>query len=482
MTDLYIPSYAASTGIGPSRLPEYSPSSPAPDYSDEPLSGEERLEHSPRPTRSPPTGVFVKKAGRTQVILNEQEEGVRVPLYGRHGVISGAIYLENPSIVEEVTIKLDGKLDLTITEGGSKSHSLVNDSYKLWSRSSENRTCPGTVTFTLLFPANYQDGDKERPLPPSYESAFPGVPGLFAKCYYTLTISIAKIRHRKMAFFTKTKTIPIRLKYYPRTRPHRPNLTDACLFSTIKAAPEEWHQASAEMQTRPTAKISPIDCHLMVPSAQIFGIQDTIPFHVQLSGPIASLRAFLPHLTADVFPLSTIDTASTIDPHVAPPSPTSALSPTTTAVSSSFSLKSKAIRFSTASPPLPKPIIRVFILRQISVEVRGQKAWRNCNIGEGTLTPLPPPAGSRECLVAEGEEKTAMNLDWEGEVRVNKDVDIGGFNAGKLAVKDFLVLALTPPDPHTSPLLEFQHAHPIRLVTDPWTDMTGHELDQLTSR
>lgn len=91
-----------------SPLPEYSPSSPAPGYSDELLLGEERLEHTPRPDRlrPTPTGVFVKKAGRTSIVLNEQEDGVRVPSYGRHAVVSGAVCLENPSIVEEVTVKV----------------------------------------------------------------------------------------------------------------------------------------------------------------------------------------------------------------------------------------------------------------------------------------------------------------------------------------------------------------------------------------
>jgi hypothetical protein len=82
-----------------------------------------------------------------------------------------------------------------------------------------------------------------------------------------------------------------------------------------------------------------------------------------------------------------------------------------------------------------------------------------------------------------------MTLDWEGEVRCNDDVVVGSFNIGRLVVKvctatcpdgicvltsllyqDFIVLTLTPPNPENSPLMEHQHAHPIRLVTDPWVD------------
>ncbi|KDQ25454.1 hypothetical protein PLEOSDRAFT_1019990, partial [Pleurotus ostreatus PC15] len=433
-----------------SPLPEYSPSSPAPEYSDELLLGEERLEHTPRPDRlrPTPTGVFVKKAGRTSIVLNEQEDGVRVPSYGRHAVVSGAICLENPSIVEEVTVKLDGRMDLTISEGGSKSHKLVNETYTLWSRkdaTAEQPICPYSVPFSLLIPSTYEEGDKTRPLPPSFDTAFPGVPGLFAKCIYTLVVTIVKIRHRKMTWLTKNKTISIRLHYHPRTRPHRPNVSSPCLFSSLKVAPEEWQQATAQMQPRPSSSLTPIDCHLMVPAAQIFGLEEAIPFHIQLTGTIASLRAFLPQST-EVYPLSPIDTTSTVD---------------TSATLLRLS------RSSSYTPPSPKPVIRVFLLRQISVQVRGQKAWRNCTLGEGKIWPLPPPAGSMDCLVPEREE---ANLDWEGEVRCNRNTMVGGFNAGQLAVKDFIVLALTPPDPHSSPLLEFQYAHPIRFVTDPWTD------------
>ncbi|KAJ8691214.1 hypothetical protein PTI98_010811 [Pleurotus ostreatus] len=300
-----------------SPLPEYSPSSPAPEYSDELLLGEERLEHTPRPDRlrPTPTGVFVKKAGRTSIVLNEQEDGVRVPSYGRHAVVSGAICLENPSIVEEVTVKLDGRMDLTISEGGSKSHKLVNETYTLWSRkdaTAEQPICPYSVPFSLLIPSTYEEGDKTRPLPPSFDTAFPGVPGLFAKCIYTLVVTIVKIRHRKMTWLTKNKTISIRLHYHPRTRPHRPNVSSPCLFSSLKVAPEEWQQATAQMQPRPSSSLTPIDCHLMVPAAQIFGLEEAIPFHIQLTGTIASLRAFLPQST-EVYPLSPIDTTSTVD-------------------------------------------------------------------------------------------------------------------------------------------------------------------------
>jgi len=57
---------------------------------------------------------------------------------------------------------------------------------------------------------------------------------------------------------------------------------------------------------------------------------------------------------------------------------------------------------------------------------------------------------------------------WEGEVIPSKQIDVGGFRAAGLMIRDFIILTLIPPDPHTSPLRAHQHAVPVRIVTDAW--------------
>lgn len=37
--------------------------------------------------------------------------------------------------------------------------------------------------------------------------------------------------------------------------------------------------------------------------------------------------------------------------------------------------------------------------------------------------------------------------------------------------QDFIVLGLVPPEPTKSPIYEHQHAHPIRLATEPYTEI-----------
>ena len=85
-------------------LPSYTPSAPLPCYSLDLACGERRLEHTPRTaaSSSTPTATFVRQAGTVTVSLNDQEEGARIPTYGRRAVISGSICLERPENVLEV--------------------------------------------------------------------------------------------------------------------------------------------------------------------------------------------------------------------------------------------------------------------------------------------------------------------------------------------------------------------------------------------
>lgn len=127
---------------------------------------------------------------------------------------------------------------------------------------------------------------------------------------------------------------------------------------------------------------------LFVPSIKIYGLSDTIPFHVQLAAPLSSLREFLP-------PIDKTE--------------------------------------STKSKRPPEPTIRVYLLRQVSVVVRGGRAYRNTIIGEGKLRPLPPNLTTSPPI--SDTDSREENLDWEGEVRCEELVAFGGFNAGNVVVK-----------------------------------------------
>lgn len=116
-------------------------------------------------------------------------------------------------------------------------------------------------------------------------------------------------------------------------------------------------------------------------------------------------------------------------------------------------------------------------------------------LGEGVLEPCPPGLEDRHAChypypyarphphpqptsprrdspaPAPADADPVEALNWTGRVRVASPagMQVGGFAAGALGlvVKDFLVLSVVPPEPARSPLIEHQHAQPIRLVTDP---------------
>ena len=48
--------------------------------------------------------------------------------------------------------------------------------------------------------------------------------------------------------------------------------------------------------------MAPIDCHLFIPSVQIYAVSDTIPLHLQLRAPLKSLRAFMSTGTPPLLP------------------------------------------------------------------------------------------------------------------------------------------------------------------------------------
>lgn len=120
------------------------------------------------------------------------------------------------------------------------------------------------------------------------------------------------------------------------------------------------------------------------------------------------------------------------------------------------------------------------------MKVNGTKSWRNIVLGEGKMYPVQ--AQYHACPGAESYAEQA--LDWEGELKCNGDVTVGGFNSGPLVLKvcvffaiyreislvypgvsqDFIMIELKPASPETSPLLEHQHPHPVRLVTDTYAE------------
>lgn len=146
----------------------------------------------------------------------------------------------------------------------------------------------------------------------------------------------------------------------------------------------------------------------------MYGLRDTIPFHVQLSGRLSSVKSFLMVPRSDN-PALELDTSD-----------------------------GRSLQLSSHSGP----IVRVYLLRHVSIETRGCKTSRNTIIAEGRLREIPP--AHSHC-----ESEDAMHLDWEGEVRCGHDICVGGFAASNVVVKVRYKQTLSMPDLHCFLVLGF---------------------------
>jgi len=86
-------------------LPQYSITGPAPDYSFEPACGERTLQQTPSSIRPTTETTFIRKSGSITVVLHNQEDGVRMPSYGRAALIAGSLLFDSNDSICEVVLQ-----------------------------------------------------------------------------------------------------------------------------------------------------------------------------------------------------------------------------------------------------------------------------------------------------------------------------------------------------------------------------------------
>nr|GAT51816.1 predicted protein [Mycena chlorophos] len=404
-------------------LPAYTPSGPVPSYSKKPSTDESTIQHTPR-THERPSGTFVKASGGDTVLLAEQDPAAEVPCYGRQGLVTGFVSVADRDLVSEVVLKVKGKMEYMISEGGSLSHKLIDSTCSLWSSHSPSpstSTCPGAIPFSFPLPSKFQDENLvAHPLPPSYEVPFSEMPGMFLRTTYWLTITVTRTRSksRKLQFLTKTNTITIPFDYSPRSRPWRSMQPSFELLNDVKTMPEEFRQVSWEVQPRPKATARPLELHLFLPTVEIFGLDDVVPFHVQLGGPVDELRHFLP-----------------------PP-------PGTTR----------------PDQEQKKQRLTVSLVRQVVIEVHGRKAARTVFIASASLHTHPPSFSS--------SNESLPTLDLSGTLKPRRSVaPTGTFDVGCVRVQDFIVIELWPADTELMrKYTTMRFSHPVKFVTDSYVE------------
>lgn len=103
-------------------------------------------------------------------------------------------YLFFTRIHEQDFSQVEGRIKLNIsgTNAVSKTVKTVDEQYELWSCHSPNAsgssTCPRTIPFSAVVPPTFKDGDREFPLPPSYEVNFTGENNSMSSGAFLLTM------------------------------------------------------------------------------------------------------------------------------------------------------------------------------------------------------------------------------------------------------------------------------------------------------
>ncbi|KZP26205.1 hypothetical protein FIBSPDRAFT_819935 [Athelia psychrophila] len=413
--DTRAPAYAAfDASASTSQSAYFAPESDydAPPYSAQPALDERILDHTHSPYHSEPTGTVVRAVEHLTLTLNAQVDGTEVPSYRQHGIVRGEVVPVCPAGIESISIKFEGHLEMTLGGiGRPVSTRFFNLKRVLWSAPDSNffaaPPCPRRLDFQMKIPASYRGKNlKEYALPPSCEIAFLDAVGsaCSVKCRYTLSVGVEKTS--RFIVSRRNNWFPVDVKYDPQNLPPRPLMPLHIPFSeTPPAMMPAWRVLITPMQTRDRSGIEPVQCQLYIPSTPIFGTSSPIAFHVKLVGPAHSLRSLCAPGTANA---------------------------------------------------TPRPLVRVRILRHIHANSHRNNIRKVVVLGEGELIALPP---------REDEDI----LSWDGSIQCNADAEVGGFTVDDmLDIRDFVVINVYPPSSRTSPLVEMEHMHPIRLVNDRW--------------
>ncbi|KAJ7867984.1 hypothetical protein B0H13DRAFT_2064882 [Mycena leptocephala] len=336
-----------------------------PSYTVEPSIGEECLSRE-----------FSKGDGRITLTLKEQENPL-VPTYAPNDLVTGTICIQRCESVTEVVLKLFGRLDLATSNGG-QARELTKDSYTVWN-DNLRFLCPASIPFSFIFPSTFMDGENTWPLPPSIRITPSGKPFIYVKCTYTISVIVSTALHPRFSFWRSEKTLSVTINFRPTASPPRPIMLDINLLSAVKTAPEEWCQIACRVGHQ--LQLINVHCSLFIPSALIYGLSDSIPFHLQISGPTTLLLGLI--------------------------------------------------------RPSAQSEVRVHLMRRISLFVRGERQHHNISIGEGALSVLPPPIS-----YSEESNLDEATIDWAGLVQCDDSITAGTFDSGALCIKDFIVVSV----------------------------------------
>ncbi|KZV73656.1 hypothetical protein PENSPDRAFT_749893 [Peniophora sp. CONT] len=395
----------------------------APSYTSEPGPGERRLAIALQGAHAPtgPLGTFIQRGSGIDIALYNQQEDARRATYARNASVAGEVSLSTTHGITSVKITLEGKAKSS-SGGTTRLHEeLLNISFTLWDDGNPY-TCPSVLPFNFVFPESFADLESGTtlPLPPSYDSGF-AIQDMRIRCVYEIFVQIVRSR------WVPNKSMFMDIDYAPRTLPAQ-IITDTPFpfFDMVKAAPEEWHQMSAMMPSKPRSVLDPVHCNLFIPAIRVFTKRDDVPFFLQLRGTTSSMMAL----------------------YGSGPS------------QSSEGIAHRLLHIAEHTDIAPR--INVTIKRQVNINTAAKaKMVRTYTIGTGSLRSVPPG------YIPYGEDSDSLNAtdDYEGDIRFVSNLSTSSFNIRKLSVTDFVVLSIEPQKSAASHFDSLTQAVSVRIVT-----------------
>ncbi|KAF9646697.1 hypothetical protein BDM02DRAFT_3099426 [Thelephora ganbajun] len=418
-----------------------------PAYTAEPRRGHEQrlLVHDPPNVPlsipSPPRqwqDQFVKhsKSGGVTLKVYNQRSDVPFPTYhgGANNSIRGCVDLAKTENVTCIDLKecLEGRLLLhEVAAGGASTTELCSQRITLWTRehsltdTGARQACQISLPFTLNLPTTFSDEYGTYPLPPSFESNLPGLPGFHATITYSLSVVANKSKSSLFSLGNPTLSTP--LIYLPRSRPPTPSppALHPATFTPRLDSRSDWQAFTTMIKIKRPFKgasqdLEDIESKLYLHTTRIFPITQSIPFYLSLLSSSSSLGVFMP-----------------------------------------FGPQTQGSVGSSVFGVGGYQCTRMRLTRQVIVDaknpnLRAQTAtimWDMTTIGEGRFK-----------LFNHGSDW----ITFYGEIPISSEVKVSGFKAAGLLVRDFLSLTMVPSDPAKSPFKEFHQTIPIRLTTDLW--------------
>ncbi|KAF9653179.1 hypothetical protein BDM02DRAFT_3183134 [Thelephora ganbajun] len=241
-------------------------------------------------------GEYNYKSDHLRVNLGPRRWGTRFPVYGFQDVVEGTVYFAKKcSHVVSVTATLEGKVEITASQGGSVAAAsddvILSQSVKLFEavnphsfgadRSKPSATLSGEFNFALPFPAYITNGRDH--LPPSQTLSQQGT---YCTINYNVKIDIVRKGLRRH------ERVTVLIMYLPRSSPPGRPQSDLIHETVMGHQDEEERFVTVDLHSSSSARAAleklQMSAQLTLPSPKLIAKAESLDIHLIRKAKIMS--------------------------------------------------------------------------------------------------------------------------------------------------------------------------------------------------